>query len=100
VKRDNPLVDGGSLALGLGAMAFFPPLFDYEFFITAWLGGMQQPVGLSAMIVGGVLLAIGKLRDFRNSSPLGNPTDAVVTPNELRPAAPPETQQPAETPRT
>jgi hypothetical protein len=75
MKRDNPLVDGGTLALVFGAIAFFPPLLNYEFLITAWLGGMQQPVGLSAMIVGGVLVAIGKLRDFRNASPVVGPTD-------------------------
>ncbi len=81
MKRENPLVSGGTLALVLGAMAFFPSLLDREFLITAWLGSMQQPVGLSAMVVGGVLLAIGKLRDFRNSSPVVNPPD--VQPNVL-----------------
>ncbi len=78
MKSENPLVSGGTLALVLGAMGFFPSMLDREFLITAWLGGMQQPVGLSAMVVGGVLLAIGKLRDFRNSSPVINPTDIQV----------------------
>jgi hypothetical protein len=77
VKRDNPLVDGGVLALVLGAVAFIPPLLGREYLITAWLGDMEQPVGLSAMIVGGVLIAIGKLRDFRNASPVISPTDQV-----------------------
>lgn len=69
MKQDNPLVDGGVLALVLGAVAFVPPLLGREYLITAWLGDMEQPVGLSAMIVGGVLIAIGKLRDFRNGPP-------------------------------
>jgi hypothetical protein len=78
MNRDNPLVDGGTLALVFGAVAFFPPMLEREFLITAWLGDMQQPVGLSAMVVGGVLLALGKLRDFRNGSPVASPTDQTI----------------------
>jgi hypothetical protein len=75
MKRDDPLVDGGTLALVFGAVAFFPPMLEREFLITAWLGDMQQPVGLSAMVVGAVLVAMGKLREFRNGSPVASPTD-------------------------
>jgi hypothetical protein len=78
MNRDNPLVDGGTFALVFGAVAFFPPMLDREFLITAWLGDMQQPVGLSAMVVGGVLVALGKLRDFRNGSPVVSPTDQTI----------------------
>jgi hypothetical protein len=78
MKRDDPIVDGGTLALVFGAVAFFPPMLDREFLITAWLGVMQQPVGLSAMVVGAVLVALGKLREFRNGSPVASPTDAAM----------------------
>jgi hypothetical protein len=78
MKRDDPLVDGGTLALVFGAVAFFPPMLDREFLITAWLGDMQQPVGLSAMVVGAVLVAMGKLREFRNGSPVASPTDQSI----------------------
>jgi hypothetical protein len=100
MKRDNPLTSGGTLLLALGAAAFFLPMFGRELIILAWLGGMEQPVGLSAMIVGGVLFAVGKLRDFRNASPIAGPTDTVITPNELRAAAPAESQQPTDVPHT
>lgn len=83
MKRDNPLVDGGVLALVLGAVAFIPPLLGREYLITAWLGDMEQPVGLSAMIVGGVLIAIGKLRDFRNGPP------EISSANQIEAMAPP-----------
>jgi hypothetical protein len=75
MKRDDPLSGGGSTLFILGAMAFFPPLFDFEFLLTAWLGGMQQPVGLSAMVVGGALFAFGKLREVREAAPVVSPTD-------------------------
>ncbi len=86
MKKDDPLSSGGLLLLILGAMAFIPPLFDYEFLITSWLGSMQQPAGLSAMVVGGLLFGAGKLREFRNGSPVDSAPDvepAVVTPNVL-----------------
>lgn len=75
MKRDDSLSGGGSTLFILGAMAFFPPLFDFEFLLTAWLGGMQQPVGLSAMVVGGALFAFGKLREIREAAPVVSPTD-------------------------
>jgi hypothetical protein len=75
MKRDDPLSGGGSTLFILGAMAFFPPLFEFEFLLTAWLGGMQQPVGLSAMVVGGALFAFGKLREIREAAPVVSPTD-------------------------
>jgi len=98
MKRENPLTNGGGLLLALGALAFFPRLFDREMLITAWLGDLQQPAGLSAMIVGGVLFATGKLQEFRNGTPVVGPTDAVV-PNQLSAQEPTsEPQAPAEPP--
>jgi hypothetical protein len=73
VKADSPW-PGGSTLVVLGAMAFFPPLFDFEFLLTAWLGPMQQPAGLSAMVVGGGLFVFGKLRELRDA-PVMSPTD-------------------------
>jgi hypothetical protein len=83
VKRKNPLVDRGLIALALGAIAFFPPLFGKEYLITSWLGNMEQPVGLSAMVVGGVLFAIGKLRQFRDTSPVISPTEPVAADGKM-----------------
>ena len=99
MKNDDPISSGGQILLVLGAMAFLPPLFDYEFLITAWLGSMQQPVGLSAMVVGGVLFAAGKLRQFRNAGPVISPTDfeTLGTPNAAaapEPPAGPQAQPP------
>lgn len=86
MKKENQLSGGGGFLLILGALAFFLPMFDYQLLILSWLGGMQQPVGLSAMVIGGILFAIGKLQDIRNSSPVSSPTDPVA--NTLRaPAA-------------
>ena len=99
MKKENQLSSGGGFLLILGALAFFLPMFDYQLLVLSWLGGMQQPVGLSAMLIGGVLFATGKLQEFRNSSPVADPTQVVVTPNELRTAASAETQQSTDTPR-
>lgn len=89
MKRDNPFTDLGTFLLAVGALAFFPPVFDRELLILAWLGGLAQPFGLSAMVVGGTLFAFGKLRDFRNSSPVVSPSDLSA----LRPADPGEAQK-------
>lgn len=78
MKSDNQLTGGGGFLLVLGALAFFLPMFDYQLLILSWLGGMQQPVGLSAMVIGGILFAIGKLQDIRNASPVPGPTDPVA----------------------
>ena len=88
MKADSP-VPGGSTLLVLGAMAFFPPLFDFEFLLTAWLGPMQQPAGLSAMVVGGALLAFGKLRELRDAPvmrPTGNAGNAGLVASEGGPS--------------
>jgi hypothetical protein len=95
MKRDNPLADGGALLFLVGALAFFPPLLDRELLILAWLGGMAQPVGLSAMVVGGILFGLGKLQQFRNSSPVASPTDFEPA-AAAGPAVPAETVAAAE----
>jgi hypothetical protein len=99
MKKENSLSGGGGFLLALGALAFFPPMFDYQLLIMSWMGGMQQPVGLSAMLIGGVLFGIGKLQEFRDASPVSDPTQVAVAPNELRAAAPAETQQAIDTPQ-
>jgi len=78
MNKENQLTGGGGFLLILGALAFFLPMFDYQLLILSWLGGMQQPVGLSAMVIGGILFAIGKLQDFRNASPVSGPTGPVA----------------------
>jgi hypothetical protein len=82
MTRENQLVNGGGLLILLGAAAFFLPMLDRQLVILMWLGSMQQPVGLSAMVIGGILFAMGKLQDFRDSSPIPTPTDELV-PNQL-----------------
>jgi hypothetical protein len=97
MKRENPLVDVGTLAFAFGALAFVPSLLDRELLILSWLGGMQVPVGLSAMVVGAVLFGLGKLREVRNAAPAISPTedslsstDNVAQPNVLSTPAPAE----------
>ncbi len=99
MKKENQLTGGGGFLLIIGALAFFLPMFDYELLILSWLGGMQQPVGLSAMVIGGILFAIGKLQDFRNASPVPGPTDPIAnTLHAPAAASTPEPQGPAEGP--
>ena len=78
MKKENQLAGGGGTLLILGALAFFLPMFDYQLLILSWLGGMQQPVGLSAMVIGGILFGIGKLQELRDASPVPGPTDPVA----------------------
>ena len=78
MKKENQLTGGGGTLLILGALAFFLPMFDYQLLILSWLGGMQQPVGLSAMVIGGILFGIGKLQESRDSSPVASPTEPVA----------------------
>jgi hypothetical protein len=99
MQKDNQLTGGGGFLLILGALAFFLPMFDYQLLILSWLGGMQQPVGLSAMVIGGILFAIGKLQDVRNASPVPGPTDPVANTLQAPAAASAsEPQGPAEGP--
>ena len=79
MKKENQLSSTGGFLLILGALAFFLPMFDYQLLILSWLGGMQQPVGLSAMVIGGALFATGKLQEYRNASPVPSPTDPIPT---------------------
>jgi hypothetical protein len=96
MKPNNPLISGGALLVLVGAAAFFLPMLDRQLIILAWLGSMEQPVGLSAMIVGGVLFAIGKLREFRNSSPVPSPTDLAANAQEARPVVETDDKGPTE----
>jgi len=87
MKKENQLSSTGGFPLVLGALAFFLPMFDYQLLILSWLGGMQQPVGLSAMVIGGVLFAMGKLQEIRNASPVPSPTDPLPTSPDAAAAA-------------
>jgi hypothetical protein len=99
MKKENQLTGGGGFLLILGALAFFLPMFNYQLLILSWLGGMQQPVGLSAMVIGGILFGIGKLQEFRDSSPVASPTDPVANTLQGPPTAPAsEPSGPAEGP--
>jgi hypothetical protein len=74
-------------------------MFDYQLLILSWLGGMQQPVGLSAMVIGGALFAMGKLQEFRNASPVPSPTDPILTSPDAAPVtSAPESPASAEGP--
>lgn len=66
--------DFGKLLLVLGGMAYLPSLVGYEWILSSWLGAMQEPVGISAMVVGGLLFGASKLAEFRNASPVAPPT--------------------------
>ena len=99
MKKENQLSSTGGFLLVLGALAFFLPMFDYQLLILSWLGGMQQPVGLSAMVIGGALFAMGKLQEFRNASPAPSPTDPVANTLQAPATAPvSEPSGPAEGP--
>ena len=73
MKRENQLTGIGQFLVAVGLLAFLPSLFDRELLIVAWLGSWQQPVGLSTIVVGGVLYGIGKLQVFRNLGPTAAP---------------------------
>jgi hypothetical protein len=97
MKRENQLVNWGTMVFAFGALAFLPSLLDRELLILSWLGSMQQPVGLSAMVVGAVLFGLGKLQQFRDASPAGSqndpatpldPATPIVQPNVLANQAP------------
>ena len=77
MNRENQLTGAGQFLLALGLLAFLPSLFDRELLILAWLGSWQQPVGLSAIVVGGVLFGLGKLQAFRDLPPALGPTDGL-----------------------
>jgi hypothetical protein len=101
MKKENQLSSTGGFLLVLGALAFFLPMFDYQLLILSWLGGMQQPVGLSAMVIGGALFAMGKLQEIRNASPVPGATDPIANTLQAPAAAPTsEPQGPAQDPVT
>ena len=91
MKRENQLVSWGTVAFAFGALAFLPSLFDRELLILSWLGSMQVPVGLSAMIVGGVLLA----QTVPSAAP---PTRSAPPPAFVAAPAPSSQGPPAATP--
>lgn len=95
MKRDNQLTNLGTFVFAFGALAFLPSLFDRELLILSWLGSMQQPVGIMAMVVGGVLWGAGRLALFRDAPPSNvapptwfEPSDAPTGTAAAGPSAP------------
>jgi hypothetical protein len=88
MKRDDPLVGLGIFLLAFGFIAVVPPLLEREYILTAWLGSLEQPIGIMALVVGGLVFGAGKLRQFRNSSPVVSPTDPSLFGGDLSAAAP------------
>jgi hypothetical protein len=86
MKRENQLTSWGSLAFAFGALAFLPNLAGEELMILSWLGSMQVPVGISAMVVGGAVFGLGKLQQIRYGPPAGG------GPNEPSGRIPPPAQ--------
>jgi len=69
MKRENQLTNLGTFVFAFGALAFLPSLFDRELLILAWLGQWQQPVGIMAIAVGGLVWGAGKLALIRDAPP-------------------------------
>jgi hypothetical protein len=97
MKRDDPWIGLATFLLAIGFIAVVPPLLDREYLLTAWLGGMERPIGIMALVVGGVVFAAAKLRQFRNAPPVVSPTDpsllatagtSTTSPTEPAPDAP------------
>jgi len=65
---------------GLGAASFLPSLLNYEWILSSWLGDLQAPIGIAAMIVGGAIWFSARLRQFRNASPIAGPTPPEENP--------------------
>ena len=105
MKRENQLTSWGSLAFAFGALAFLPSLAGGELMILSWLGSMQVPVGISAMVVGGAVFGLGKLQAIRNGPPpVGGPNEldgqipppAQTAASDLRPPSEPKAQPPVQ----
>ena len=77
MKRENQLVGTGTFLFCFGVLAFLPSLTGRELVILSWLGSWQVPIGISSMVVGAVLWVAGKLRDVRNTTPVGSDRPAV-----------------------
>ncbi|MCI0582912.1 MAG: hypothetical protein L0227_08455 [Chloroflexi bacterium] len=69
--------DFGQLLMAIGALLFLPSLADMEWVLSAWLGDLQAPIGLSALIVGAVVFGASKLIEFRNASPVAPPSTSA-----------------------
>jgi len=88
--------DLGQLLVAIGALLFLPSLADMEWVLSAWLGDLQAPIGLSALIVGAVVFAASKLIEFRNASPVAPPsTSAPSTWSTPGPEEPSDQDRPA-----
>ena len=92
MKRENQLVGAGTFLFCFGLLAFLPSLTGRELLILSWMGAWENPIGISAMVVGAVLFGIGKLQDLRNASPVlpsqpSDPTAGIGPANDPSAAA-------------
>jgi hypothetical protein len=53
MKRDDPWIGLATFLIAIGFIAVVPPLLDREYLLTSWLGGMERPIGIMALVVGG-----------------------------------------------
>jgi len=98
MKRENQLTNLGTFVFAFGALAFLPSLFDRELLILSWLGSMQQPVGIMAMVVGAALWGAGRLALFRDAPPSNVAPPTGFEPTVAPPAAGVAGAPPAPTP--
>jgi hypothetical protein len=82
MKRENQLIGAGTFLFCFGLLAFLPTLTGRELLILSWMGIWEVPIGISAMVVGGVLYGVGKLQEVRNASPGGADPALDPRPNE------------------
>lgn len=69
-RPSDPLTGPGLWVVFLGAVMFFgPTYFHQSWLLTSWLGSMQAPVGLSLMVVGGILAVTGFVRGRVTKAP-------------------------------
>lgn len=62
-RPSDPLTGPGTYLLFLGGVMYIlPTYFHTSWIFTSWLGGMEPPVGLALMVVGGALAIIGLVR--------------------------------------
>jgi hypothetical protein len=62
-KGSDPLTGPGTYILFLGGVMFIlPTYFHTSWIFTSWLGGMETPIGLALMVVGGAMAIAGLLR--------------------------------------
>jgi hypothetical protein len=62
-QGSDPLTGPGTYILFLGGVMFIlPTYFHTSWIFTSWLGGMEPPIGLALMVVGGAMAIAGLVR--------------------------------------